>query len=157
MASKKRHRKGGARRHRGFSRNPPILRQAIQGVQDSAFVLIGDAGADIVPNLLNLPKAGVVGIAARSAAVIGLGFLAHRFLGADRARFVVAGGLASIGRGVIVGLNVPIISAALSSYPMGRYANAMGALPPEREGPLMLGESYFADMGMTEEEYQGAA
>lgn len=121
------------RRVRGaiYKRNPPLLRQAMQGVKDAVAVVGGKAATRMVANLIPLDKTGVMGLAVQGAAALGVGMLAARFLNRDIARFVTAGGLAAPVETALA--SVPVIGPALSgddmvyaALPMGEYAEPMG-------------------------------
>lgn len=95
------YRRNPRRRHRGgFRRNPGfsvsgIIGQIKQGVIDAGLVLGGKAGVRFIGNFApaSLKDTSLKVAAVQGVLAIGLGFLGRRFLGADKARFIVAGGI----------------------------------------------------------------
>lgn len=151
--------RGRRRTHRRrFRRNPlgsvkGIGKQAVQGLKDASGVLLGEAGTNIVSNLVPVAKTGITGFAVRLGSALVVGFGAHKALGADFARFVVAGGFAAVLRPTIKQLNLPLISSNLGgigAYPLAGLADGEAYLAATQSGgpdqltPALGG---YADMG----------
>lgn len=90
----RRHRRHHYRRNPGFSVGG-IVSSVKQGVMDAAFILGGKAGTRFVSNFApaGLKDTPVKVAAVQVLAAIGLGIVGRRFLGGDKARFIVAGGV----------------------------------------------------------------
>lgn len=124
------------RRRRGYQRNPPMLKRLTDGAMGALYVTGGKAGARIVADLVaarvpTLVVGGIdvarVGVQAGTAVVLGL--VADRVLPARAAEQVVIGALTAPIEGVIRGLNIPYVSAALSSYPMPIAPRRLSMVP----------------------------
>lgn len=133
--------------HRRFHRNPPMTTRGVmntltRGAKDAFFVLIGDAGVGAVPRLVNLPTTGLVGTIVELATAVLVGMGVHKFGGGEAGRFAVAGGLARVGRSIVVGAGVPILAPALSAYPgnLAAYPGNLAALPSGARSTLTLGD-----------------
>lgn len=129
--------------------------QAVQGLKDASGVLVGEAGTNIVANLIPVSKTGITGIAVRLASALVTGFAAHKALGPSYARFVVAGGFAAVLRPTIKGLNIPIVSSNLGgigAYPLAGLGDgeSMFAVTSGGTGQVPGGQDSglgYADMG----------
>jgi len=98
-------------------RNPPkvkILGQLMDGVKDAGGIIIGKAAARAIPTMTNLPKQGALGLAVQAGVALAAGIAAHRFVGRDFGRMVLAGGLTAPLETAIVANNVPLLGPALS-------------------------------------------
>lgn len=133
--SRARARKGGARRRSSKRRrsgnitlsrvkgkvyrsNPGgLIKQAMQGAKDAGYVLAGGAATRAVSNIVPLAKTGIMGAAVQLASALAVGMVARRFLGADAARFVVAGGMQVPVKSLVTSL-VPAAAPLLGDYDM---------------------------------------
>lgn len=133
--SRARARKGGARRRSSKRRrsgnitlsrvkgkvyrsNPgSLVKQAMQGAKDAGYVLAGGAATRAVSNIVPLAKTGIMGAAVQLASALAVGMVARRFLGADAARFVVAGGMQVPVKSLVTSL-VPAAAPLLGDYDM---------------------------------------
>lgn len=121
-------------RRRGRRRNPPSMRgivgQLVQGGKDASGVLLGKASARAVPQLFNLPQSGVIGLAVQLGVALATGLAAHKFVGRDYGRFVMAGGISAPLETFIVSKNIPYLAPALSpqtaAIAVGAYSNYRG-------------------------------
>lgn len=113
------------RSRRRFRRNPGTVKgligMATQGLKDAAGVVVGKTAARALPQVLGLPQAGAMGLGIQAVAALVVGYGASRFLGHDVGRMVLAGGLAAPLESAVKQMNIPIVSAALSAYPLGAY------------------------------------
>jgi hypothetical protein len=140
----RRHRRHG-RRHR---HNPPrmsargVVATLTRGAKDAFWVLAGDAGVGAIPRLVGLGTTGVVGTIVELASALGVGMIVHRFGGGEAGRFAVAGGLARVGRSIVIGSGIPVLAPALSAYPgnLAAYPGNLAALPSGPRSTLTLGE-----------------
>lgn len=120
------------RRVRAYAarRNPPksdLLDSLTAGVMGAGGVLVGKAAARSLPQLLTLPQAGNVGLAVQAATAVVVGWLADRFVGRDVGSMVLAGGLSAPMESLVIRLNIPWLSPALSSAgTVSGYANRPG-------------------------------
>lgn len=149
------------RRRRGlFQRNPgrgaigSVMAIGLQGVKDGAGVVIGKAATRTVAGLVPFgANTGLVGALKQVVVAIGIGYGAHKVMGKDFARMVVAGGIAAPIESLVKSLNIPILSpalaagdeayAALGAYP-GRAG--MAAYPPALM-PAGAGDGFGDGMG----------
>jgi len=131
-------RKTTTRRRRTYKRNPVKAPDIFVMLKDGSIaatqVLVGKAVVRSVPDLLNLPKQGNVGLAIQAAVALGTGYLSSMFLSRGAAAAMMAGGLTAPIETLLVSNNVPWIgealsptsdAAAVSGY-MGRYPQAPG-------------------------------
>lgn len=111
-------------------RNPPrsgIVGTLTQGVKDAGLVLAGKAATNFASRMVPTTSAAM-GVATRVAAALGVGLLARRFMGADSARLVIAGGLVAPIENAIKAANVPLLSGALASdEEIGAYYDGVGS------------------------------
>lgn len=151
-----RRRRGGRRRYR---RNPGggfkfsaggMLARLKRGVIDALYVTLGEAGAGIVPGFFpSIPQTGVIGFAVQGVTAIALGEVTRKvFKSGDAARFVVAGALAKPMKTLVRSANIPVLSAALSSYALEGYApeDSMGGA----FGPFAGVPGHFVEAGEAE-------
>ena len=135
--------------------------QAVQGLKDGAAVLVGEAGTNIVANLVPVAKTGIVGIGVRLGSALIVGYGAHKALGPNFARFVVAGGFAAVLRPTIKGLNIPLVSSNLGgigAYPLAGLGDGesmfavtsggTGQVPGGSDSGLGYADMGFGDDGM---------
>lgn len=86
----------------------------MQGVKDAALILVGKAGTRAVSAMIPFgANVGIVGAVKQVAVALAVGFAAHKALGADAARMVVAGGIVAPLETLVKGLNIPLVSANL--------------------------------------------
>lgn len=134
----------------GFSINS-LKSQAIEGVKGGAGVLLGEAGTNIIAGFIPVAKTGVVGYLVKGAAAVATGFVVHKAAGPNLARYALAGGFASILRGPLKALNIPMLSSNLGAYPMAGLGDAGGAYAALGAGPepgsIDNGMGGYADMG----------
>jgi len=127
-----------SRKRRSYKRNPPgmfgdVLGHATEGAVDALGVVGGEAAARQIPRYFGV-GGGAMGMAAQAATAIVVGELARRFLGDDVGRMVTAGGLAAPLKDVVVSSGVPVLSGALSAYPMIGRLEAYPQLLPSGSG-----------------------
>jgi hypothetical protein len=79
---------------------------------------------------MNLPKAGNVGLAVQVATALALGYMSEMFFTKNTAAAILAGGLTAPVETLIVGANVPYLSAYLS--PVGAGNGVAGYVPSGR-------------------------
>lgn len=127
------------KRKRTYRRNQPrqlrgIVRQLTEGAVGAFQVLSGKALARVVPEMVGMPKEGPTGLAIQGAVAIFAGMMARQFFGAEAGKMVLAGALTAPVETLIVAANIPVISPALSAYPMlsayPEYDGSYGVLPP---------------------------
>lgn len=177
--SRKRRRANPKRRHRGlfvarkanpgkrrrkarglFRRNPggavgSLMGLGKQGLKDAAGVIVGKTATRIVSGLIPFGAAtGIVGTLKQVLVAVGVGYGANRVMGREFARMVVAGGIAAPLETLLKGLNIPVLSPALSAgdeayaamgaYPLAAYPAALPAGDGYGEGSGMAGQNDFA-------------
>lgn len=140
---------GRRRRRRHYRRNPGAVRGlmqiATQGVKDAAGVVIGKAATRTVSGLIPFgANTGIVGALKQVVVAVGVGYGAHRFMGKDFARMVVAGGIAAPLETFVKSLNIPLLSpalaagdeayAALGAYPLAAYPRALAGVADVGDG-----------------------
>ncbi len=133
----------GVRRHRRRSHNPPIMGQVIQLGKDTLATLGGGAAAKLVGGFL--PAIGGVpgAVAIGTALAIGLRMVSARFLGADMARFVGAGAMQPVLKGLISSIS-PQAGAFLGDY----YPYGMMSYPEQQvSGYLAEGAEPQVEIG----------
>jgi hypothetical protein len=136
--------------------NPSPIRMLRQGVKDAAGVVAGEISTNLIEGFIpDLPMIGagaVSKVVKRSGAALGVGYIANRFLGYEWARWMLAGGLASViktGIGAVKDM-APLpavvksaVDQALSGednyYGMGSYPNSamlpgVGSYPSDALG-----------------------
>lgn len=121
-ANPRRRRRSSPRKRRSARRNPPVprlsvrslTRQAVQGLQDAAWIVGGKAVSRALPTMFNLPKEGAVGLGVQLGVALLAGWATHSFAGRDAGRFVLAGGLTAPIETAIVAYRVPFLAPALS-------------------------------------------
>lgn len=127
------------RRRKSYRRNQPrqlrgIVRQLTDGAVGAFQILTGKALARAIPEMVGMPKEGPTGIAIQGAVAIFAGMMARQFFGAEAGKMVLAGALTAPVETLIVTANIPVISPALSAYPMlsayPEYDGAYGVLAP---------------------------
>lgn len=121
-APKRRRRAAPVRRaRRSYRRNQPALRGFVKDLTDgsvAAFqILSGKAVARTVPQFLNLPVDGPVGIATQAGIAVIVGMFAKQMFGAAAGKLMTAGALTAPVESMIVQAGIPILSPALSAYP----------------------------------------
>lgn len=136
-AARRRRRSGGnisLRRVRGavYRRNPPLVKQLVQGAKDSVAVLGGGAATRFIAQFVPINQAGFVGAAVQLGAALVAGMAARQFLSADTARMVVAGGMQVPIKSLITSV-VPQAGAFLGD--MDAYLGGMGSYPELGAGP----------------------
>ncbi len=118
---------GSSSKRRSYRRNPPRVKGIVANLTDGAIgaaqVLTGKAvvrmGADLLP--ANLRTGGMmVGPAVQVALAILIGTLAENFVSKKTAHMILVGGFVAPVEELIVSLNVPFLSPALSAYPQLR-------------------------------------
>lgn len=80
------------RRNPGFSVSG-ITTMVKNGVVDGAMVGVGKFGTRFLSGTLFKNQTGNTALALQGASAIGIGYLANRFIGSEKAKFVLAGGL----------------------------------------------------------------
>lgn len=155
-------------RKRTYRRNPAtpdVLVMLRDGGIAATQVLVGKAVVRSVPDLLNLPKQGNVGLAVQAALALATGYVSSMFLSRGAAAAMMAGGLTAPIETLLVANNVPWIGEALSPTteqaavngymgagryphtPMGRYPRPVAALagyPADGQWPERPGFTYSA-------------
>lgn len=111
------------RRRRGLRRNPfgirvpsmgGLMKQATQGVMDGAMILVGELATNKVSSLVPFgSNIGIMGAAKKAGVALVIGYGASKALGADKARMIVAGGIAVGLRTLVQSFGVPILNANL--------------------------------------------
>jgi hypothetical protein len=113
------------RRHRKrrFRHNPPgggfargMMGRVMEGLKGGAGVVLGKAAVRAIPTMARLPRTGPVGIAVQALVGVVVAPFVDRFLRGWGKPFLY-GAFAAPLESVVVGLNLPIIGPALSSYP----------------------------------------
>lgn len=113
-APRKRHRR--RRNPMGFSING-ILGKLQRGGMDAVCVVGGKAGVRLVSSRFSYEDGSMMDSLVETAAALGISLVAERVLGSDRARFVLAGGLASALETLISQANIPQLSPLLGATP----------------------------------------
>lgn len=136
------------RRHR---RNPPsfsgrgIIQSLTQGVVDATWTLAGKIGVQLVSAQFPFDDGSMTDTAVEVGTAIVMGLVLPRFIGADRTRFVMAGGFLSPLETLVKQAKIPHVSNLLSglpisdtrmTFPSGDSAGMLGAYP---EGAPRLG------------------
>lgn len=144
------------RHHRRFHRNPLVSARGLtgrvmDGLKGGAGVLIGDAAAGAVTNLVPVAaiQAGPLqGVAEALVGVFGAPFVA-RWLGAEWGKAFLWGSFARPMRRIAVGL--PVLGPALAAYPgnLAAYPGNLAALPSGRASTLTLGDIMSDEEDMT--------
>jgi len=155
VARRKRHRVHGRhRRSRRHHRNPfrlpsgrGLVGRITEGFKGGLAVLGGEAVASAVPKLIPVPsiQTGMLNTAAEMLVAVFTAPLVQKVLGPKWAQAYLYGGFARPLRGVVMGLNLPIISPALASYP-----GSLMALPANT-GVTSLAGAYDAGFMDAEE------
>lgn len=141
----KRRKRGGvtvARRRRRHRANPRAARRRhrrnpggtfgrrnwmgsiMKGLKGGTGVVLGKAASRAIPTLLRLPRAGILGSAIQGLTGVLLAPVVQKFLGGEWGTAFLYGAFAAPIESLIVGMNVPILSPALSSY-----ADEVSAIP----------------------------
>lgn len=117
-------------RRRSYRRNPAkgIVKSLTDGAVNAGHIVLGKAGARLVPDALNLPRTGATGLAVQAAVAVGLGMLADGFMPKRRAELILAGALTAPVESIIAGAGIPLLSPALSGYGMGAYVPRSGGV-----------------------------
>lgn len=151
MARKSNPRRTKRRRSTRRRRNPgmpSVVRQLTGGVKDAAAIVGGEAAARALPSLAKLPKEGALGLAVQGASALVAGFLAHKAMGREVGRLVLAGGLSAPLKTAIVAAKVPFLAPALSpatgAAQLGAYKGLRAYVLPSGD---MLGR-YVKPAGM---------
>ena len=135
------------RRRRSYRRNPSmrgVMGTIKQGVKDAAGVIAGKVAVRALPKLIpGATQPGALGLAIQGAFAVGAGWAAHKFVGGNFARMVVAGGIAAVAETAIKAYNIPYVSDALS----GDDDVAMLAGYPQIPGVLSSGGLSPVGMG----------
>ena len=135
------HRRSPARKRshrRRYRSNPRMPRTAMgfvgmitNGVIDAGEVVLGKAGARLVPQTFGIPTTGAMGLGVQVLSAVVIGWLGT-FISGNASKMLLAGGLAAPVEDFLKTLNLPIIGPALgedvveiSSYPQ----DLMGAYP----------------------------
>lgn len=149
------------RRARSNPRRMPVLQQFTDGVVEAGQILVGKAAARSIPDIVNLPKEGNVGLAIQAGTALVIGYVADMFLSRDASRAMTAGALTAPLETLIVSSGVPWLAPALSptsaannlsaytrrrSVGVGRYARAKRI--PSGSSERGLGR-YATERGMT--------
>jgi len=132
-----RRRRYGRRRHLGRRRRNPGLRlpsgrgivgQVVQGSVNAVWLLVGEAGTNVITGFVPVDKSGAMGAVVKVGAAVATSWLLRRFVSTNAAQFALAGGLATVIRTPIKNAGVPFLSANLGDEP-GYYAVGAGAYP----------------------------
>lgn len=118
-----------SRTYRRNPRKPDLIQTFTDGVMGAGGVLVGKAATRSLPQLLGLPQGGNTGLAIQAATAVLVGFVADRFIGPDVASYMLAGGLSAPMENLVVRMQVPWLSTALSTGAVAGYVNR-GAPPP---------------------------
>lgn len=117
-----------------FGGRSGVIGTIMQGGKDAALVLGGQAGTNYLARLVPVPASAsantqaAIGLGSRVVAAVVVGYAARRFLGADAARFVIAGGIAVPLKAAIMVAQIPVLSGALSSdEEIGAYYERLGS------------------------------
>lgn len=117
-----------ARRRSTRRRNPALMSQLRTGLKDAAAIVVGKAGARIIPTLIpGVPRTGPVGLLVQAASAVGLGYLADRFVGRDLGRQILAGALSAPIETAVVAYRVPLLGPALDPTSSAALVAAAGS------------------------------
>jgi hypothetical protein len=121
-----------------------LLPMVQQGAKDGAGVAVGFAAVKVIPNLVGMGgKTGAMKYGVDALAAVAAGYAAHRFLGANVGRNVLAGGFGAVYLDIVKGLNIPVLSAALGDYSFASYPQGVGI--PGAAGMLQWYGTYPED------------
>lgn len=109
------------RNPQGFSINS-ILHRVQSGALDATCIVVGKAGTRYIAQQFSYPSGSMMDGIIQGVSALGLGMLAERFIGSDRARFVLAGALSAPLETVIADANIPQISPLLGAVPSNTAA-----------------------------------
>lgn len=135
-------------RRRTYRRNQPrafrgFAEQLTDGAVGAAQVITGKAVARVVPETLGLAKEGPTGLVTQAAVAVLVGMLGRQFFGAEAGKMMLIGGLTGPVESILITANIPIISPALSAYPMipgvAAYPQVGVSAYPEADSDLLLG------------------
>lgn len=126
-----------ARKRRTYRRNPKpkVLRKLQDGLVGAVYAVGGKAAARIVASKVPMPGGMVIGgidvgnILVQGGTAVALGLVADRVLPARHAEEVVIGALMGPVESAIRGANIPVVSAALSSYPQPLTPRSLRMVP----------------------------
>jgi hypothetical protein len=121
-----------------------IIKQVMQGAKDAGYVLAGGAATRAVSNIVPLDKTGLMGTVVQLASALGVGMVARRFLGADAARFVIAGGMQVPVKSLVTTM-IPAAAPLLGDYDM------LLSYPGISSYPALAGGAYEEMGNYTEE------
>lgn len=110
----------GARHRRRYHRNPlggGMMRRVTEGLKGGVGVVLGKAAARAIPTFIGQPRTGPIGIGLQALAAVVLTPVVAKFAGGEFGKAFLYGGFAAPLEGLAVGMNIPILSPALSSYP----------------------------------------
>lgn len=107
------------RHRRHYRRNPSGMRGIAglitAGVKDGLYVVTGSALTSAIPKLIpGAAQPGMLGLAIQLATATGAGIAAHKVLGQNAGRLVLAGGYARVITTALIAANIPMVSGALS-------------------------------------------
>ena len=114
MSNPKRRAHRRRRNPQGFSLTT-ITKTATQGLMDGAAVVAGKTAVRMVSRQFDYADGSMMDSAVELAASVGLGVIGPRIFGNDRARFLVAGGFASVLETLAAQANIPVVSGLLGS------------------------------------------
>lgn len=132
--AKRSRRRHHVRRRFTFARNPSLVGLAMQGVEDAAFITVGQvANRELLKLIPALPATwsaqmqSAVAVAVQAAGSVAVGYASRMVLSAERARFVLAGAMASALQNAVK-IVVPSAAPMLGDYPgwMMGYARVGG-------------------------------
>lgn len=115
---------------------------------DAGMILLGKATVRSVPRMINLPTAGFAGLAVQTGAALLGGAIVDQIFGSRAGSIALAGGLSAPLENIVVSMNIPFISPALSTqaaetatqgYMAAGGNNALSAYPDTGWQPTPLG------------------
>lgn len=121
----------------------------MDGIKGGAGVVLGEAAAGAIPNLLPVAalQSGPLNVVAQAAVGIFLAPFVGRTLGGEYGKAFLWGAFARPLRNLVQQLGVPILAPALAAYPgnLAAYPGGLAALPNGRASTLTLGDLMAED------------
>ena len=142
-------RKSGGGRKASPRRNPraPGIGDAFVMLRDGGLaavqVLAGKAGVRSLPQVLNLPKEGNVGLGVQIATALALGYVSTMFFSRGASAAIMAGGLSAPIETLIVAYDVPWFGEALAPTSTQAAVNNLSAGTGRYPRPVGTGVSRY--------------
>lgn len=107
---------------------PDFVGKLSSGLVGTGQALAGKVAVRAIPDAIGLQKSGNVGLAIQLVTALLVSAAADRFVSEEAGQFVLVGGLMSPVEELVKGLNIPVVSPALSGYhpALGRYVPSAG-------------------------------